>query len=95
MTFAPGETEKTIDVAIPPYPVDYGSGNMPAVFNVFYTEHCEAEYQVLVVKMNTPAMSEMVLKQCTLATPLEVLQNAVTDFAMDRIYHWASMLSYA
>ena len=88
VTFAPGETEKTIDVAIPPYPVDYGSGNMPAVFNVFYTEHCEAEYQVLVVKMNTPAMSEMVLTQCTLATPLEVLQNDVTDFAMDRIYHW-------
>ncbi len=88
VTFAPGETEKTINVAIPPYPVDYGSGNLPAVFNVVYTEHAEAEYQVLVVKMNTPAVSDMELTQCTLATPLEVLQNAVTDFAMDRIYRW-------
>ena len=88
VTFAPTETEKTIDVAIPPYPIDYASGNLPCVFNVFAVEHAEAAYQVLVVKMNTPAQEWMELEECTLATPLEVLQTAVTDYGMDRVFRW-------
>ena len=88
VSFAPGETEKTIDVVIPPYPTEYASGNLPCVFNVFAVEHAEAAYQVLVVKMNTPAQEWMELEECTLATPLEVLQTAVTDFGMDRLYRW-------
>jgi len=88
VTFEPGETEKTVSVEVEGYPCAYASGNLPAVFNVVYTERAEAEYQVLIVKMNTPAVESMELKQCTFATQLEVLQNAVTDLALDRIYRW-------
>ena len=88
VSFAPGETEKTIDVVIPPYPTEYASGNLPCVFNVFAVEHAEAAYQVLVVKMNTPAQEWMELEECTLATPLEVLQTAVTDYGMSRVFRW-------
>ena len=88
VTFEPGETEKTVNVAVAPYPCDYASGNLPAVFNVYQTEGAEAEYQVLIVKMNTPATEDQELEECTYATQLEVLQNGVTDFAMDRIYRW-------
>ena len=88
VTFEPGETVKTVNVETSPYKCSYASGNLPVVFNVVYTEHAEAAYQVLVVKMNTPAQEWMELEECTLATPLEVLQNAVTDFGADRIYRW-------
>ncbi len=88
VTFEPGETVKTINVETSPYKCTYASGNLPVVFNVFATEHAEAAYQVLVVKMNTPAQEWMELEECTLATPLEVLQNAVTDFGADRLYRW-------
>ena len=88
VTFEPGETEKTVNISAPAYSCSYASGNLPAVYNVFQTEHAEAEYQVLIVKMNTPAAEGQELEECTYATQLEVLQNSVTDFGMDRIYRW-------
>ena len=85
VTFAPGETEKTIDVSALTYS-GTSSGNLPVIYSVHYTQYAAPEYQVLIVKMNSPALEAA--EPCTYATQLEVLQNSVTDFGSAVVERW-------
>lgn len=93
VNFAPGETEKQVEIAI--YNFIFNptwSGNLPGVFSVIRTTFAESEYQVLLVRVNRKATVQPEL--CTYATQLEALQNSVTDLSVSSIKHWGQYVLF-
>ena len=60
----------------------YWSGNIPCIYSVVNTSYADAEYQVLIVKINRTGADEP--RQCTYETKLETLQNLQ---GFDRAFH--------
>ena len=71
VTFAPGETEKTVEIFVHGYASEFYNGNAPAVFSVLRTGYAEAAYDVLIYNINHTATEEP--QECSLTTSAEAL----------------------
>ena len=90
VTFAPGETEKTVDIETYKYAFEFYNGNAPAVFSVLSTKHAEAEYDVVIYNINHTATEEP--QECNLATPLEVLQSVDINYREIHCFRWGKYM---
>jgi hypothetical protein len=72
VTFAPGETEKTVEIETYTYAFESYNGNAPAVFSVLSTNYAKAAYDVVIYNINHTATQPT--PACDFGTPLEMLQ---------------------
>ena len=72
ITFAPGETTKTVTLALETYS-NFCSGNIPTLLGVLRTTYAEAEYQLLVINTDFIATEEP--EQSTYTSNLELLRE--------------------
>ncbi|MBR4187493.1 MAG: hypothetical protein IKQ85_03370, partial [Bacteroidaceae bacterium] len=93
VTFAPGETAKTVEIETYQYAFEFYNGNAPSVFCVLSTNHAEAEYEAVIYNINHTATEETPV--CDFGTPLEVLQSL--DLAEREFYafRWGKYLLLA
>ena len=90
VTFAPGETENTVDIETFPYAFEAYNGNAPAVFGVLSTKHAEAAYDVVIYNINHTATEEP--QECDLATPLEVLHALDLNYREIHCFRWGKYM---
>ena len=93
VTFAPGETTKTVNIEAERYASESYSGNAPVVFGVLRTDHAEAAYDVVIYNINHTATEEPAL--CEYATPLEVLQANGFDYREIYCFRWGQYVVLA
>ena len=93
VTFAPGETTKTVEIETYQYAFEYYNGNAPSVFCVLSTNHADAAYDVVIYNISHTATEEAPV--CDFGTPLEVLQSL--DIAEREFYafRWGKYLLLA
>ena len=93
VTFAPGETAKTVEIETYQYAFEFYNGNAPAVFSVLSTNHADAAYDVVIYNISHTATEETPV--CDFGTPLEVLQSL--DLAEREFYafRWGKYLLLA
>ena len=93
VTFAPGETTKTVEIESFMYAFESYDGNAPAVFSVLSTKHAEAEYDVVIYNINHTATEEP--QECNFATPLEVLHALDLNEREIYCFRWGKYLLFA
>ena len=93
VTFAPGETTKTVEIETYQYAFEPYNGNAPSVFCVLSTNHADAAYDVVIYNISHTATEEAPV--CDFGTPLEVLQSL--DIAEREFYafRWGKYLLLA
>lgn len=93
VTFAPGETTKTVEIETYQYAFEPYNGNAPAVFCVLSTSHAEAAYEAVIYNISRTATETAPV--CDFGTPLEVLQSL--DLAERELYafRWGKYLLLA
>ena len=106
VTFEPGETTKTVEIAMPAnepsdsYEDENGewhdlftwSGNLPEIYTIT-TTYADAEYDLLMLKVNRTGADAP--RQSTFATKLEVLQNTFgNDHANYRVERWGDYILF-
>ena len=73
VTFAPGETTKSVEIETYQYAFEPYNGNAPAVFCVLSTSRAEAAYEAVIYNISRTATDEAPV--CDFGTPLEALQS--------------------
>lgn len=93
VTFAPGETTKSVEIETYQYAFEPYNGNAPAVFCVLSTSRAEAAYEAVIYNISRTATETAPV--CDFGTPLEALQSL--DLAERELYgfRWGKYLLLA
>ena len=94
VTFAPGETEKTVDLVMQTFPHGESNGNSPVPFVVLRTNHADTDYKMLL--LNIPNEINGGVPQCTYDSQLGVLKDLSYNMSND-IYcqRWGNQLVFS
>ena len=89
ITFAPGETTKTVELSTSGLYVEPSwSGNFPVVYGVLRTNHADAAYQALVLNVNYTATEDPAT--CTYASSQELLM----EYLQENPYNYTQVFSF-
>ena len=93
VTFAPGETTKTVDIAFANYAFETYNGNAPAVFSVLCTGYAEAAYDVVIYNINRTATEEPY--ECSFTTPAEALNSYGFIYRDFYFFRWGQYILFS
>ena len=93
VTFAPGETTKTVDITFANYAFETYNGNAPAVFSVLCTGYAEAAYDVVIYNINRTATEEPY--ECSFTTPAEALNSYGLIYRDFYFFRWGQYILFS
>ena len=94
VTFAPGETTKTVNLDMQTFPHGESNGNSPVPFVVLRTNHADTDYKMLLLNIQNTMTNDV--PQCTYTSLLGVLQDLSYNMSND-IYcqRWGNQVVFS